>query len=90
MYCCEKKYNICYFFISIILFVILLILYVTLTGIVLNDNPAHINSFNYAPENVKDREYITFDTNRVIEKNDLILLFMNHHQQEKKQHYQFI
>ena len=71
MYCCEKKYNICYFFISIILFVILLILYVTLTGIVLNDNPAHINSFNYAPENVKDREYITFDTNRVIEKNDI-------------------
>lgn len=44
---------------------------VTLTIIVSNNNPAHINSINYAPENLQDGGYITFDTNRVIEKNDI-------------------
>jgi hypothetical protein len=71
LYCCEKKCNICYFAISISLIVILLIWNVTLTIIVSNNNPAHINSFNYAPENLKAEGYITFDTNRVIEKNDI-------------------
>lgn len=44
---------------------------VSLTVIVSNNNPAHINSFNYAPENLQAGGYITFDTNRVIEKNDI-------------------
>lgn len=71
MYCCEKKCNIYYFAISISLILILLIWNVTLTIIVSNDNPAHINSFNYAPENLQAGEYITFDTNRIIEKNNI-------------------
>lgn len=36
-----------------------------------DSNYAHINSFNYAPENLQAGRYITFDTNRVIEKNDI-------------------
>ncbi len=71
LYCCEKKCNICYLAIRISLIVILLIWNITLTSIVSNENPAHINSFNYAPENLQDGGYITFDTNRVIEKNDI-------------------
>lgn len=71
MYCCEKKCNICYFAIIISLVFILLMWNVTLTVIVSNDNYAHINSFNYAPENLQDEGYITFDTNRVVEKNDI-------------------
>ena len=71
LYCYEKKCNICYFAISISLIVILLIWNVTLTIIVSNNNPAHLNSFNYVPENLQDKGYITFDTNRVVEKNDI-------------------
>lgn len=71
MYCCEEKSNICYLTISISLIVILLIWNVTFTIIVSNNNPAHINSFNYTPENLQDGGYITFDTNRVVEKNDI-------------------
>ena len=71
LYCCEKKCNICYFAISISLIVILLIWNITLTIIVSNNNLAHLNSFNYAPENLQDGVYITFDTNRVVEKNDI-------------------
>lgn len=70
MYCCRKKCNIYYFAISLI--IILLAWNVSLTAIVSNGNPAHINSFNYAPENLQDGGYITFDTNRVVEKNDII------------------
>lgn len=43
-----------------------------MTIIVSNNNPAHLNSFNYAPENIQAGGYITFDTNRVVEKNDII------------------
>lgn len=71
LYCCEKKWNIYCFAISISLIVILLIWNVTLSILVSNDNPAHINSFNYAPENLQVGEYITFDTNRILEKNDI-------------------
>lgn len=39
--------------------------------IVSNSNPAHIDSFNYASENLQAGGYITFDTHRVIEKNDI-------------------
>ncbi len=42
-----------------------------MTIIVSGTNSAHINSFNYVPEKLQDGEYITFDTNRVIEKNDI-------------------
>ncbi len=71
MTCCKEKCNICNLAISIILIVTLLIWNITLTIIVSNNNPAHINSFNYAPENLQDGGYITFDTNRVIEENDI-------------------
>lgn len=71
MYCCEKKCNIYYFVISISLIVVLLIWNVTLIIIVSNNTPAHLNSFNYVPENLQNEEYITFDTNRVVEKNDI-------------------
>ncbi len=71
MYCCEKKCNVCYFIVSISLIIILLVWNVSLTVIVSDSNPAHINSFNYAPENLQAGGYITFDTNRVIEKNDI-------------------
>ena len=67
--CCKNKCNKCYFLIIISLILFLLIWNVTLTVIVSNDNYAHINSFNYAPERVESREYITFDTNRIVEKN---------------------
>ena len=65
--CCKEKYKMCYFAISII--VILVICNLTLTIILSNKNLSHINSFNYAPENLQDGEYVTFDTNRVDEKN---------------------
>ncbi len=71
MSCCKTNCNnICYFIISISLIFILLIWNLILT-IVVSNNPAHINSFNYAPENVQEGGYITFDTNRVVEKNDI-------------------
>ena len=70
MLCC-RNCNIWYCTINIILIIILLVLSVSLTVIVSNRNLAHINSFNYAPEKVQDGGYITFDTNRVIEKNDI-------------------
>lgn len=70
MLCC-RNCNIWYCTINIILIIILLVLSVSLTVIVSNRNLAHINSFNYAPEKVQDGGYITFDTNRVIEKNDM-------------------
>lgn len=69
--CCENKCNKCYLAIIISLVFILLMWNVTLTVIVLNDDYAHINSFNYVPENLQDGGYITFDTNRVVEKNDI-------------------
>lgn len=53
------------------LIIIVLIWNVALTVNVINDNPAHINSFNYAPEKLQDGGYITFDSNRIIEKNDI-------------------
>ena len=71
LYYCEKQCNIYYFIITISLIAILLIWNFALTIIVSNDNPGHINSFNYAPEKLQDGGYITFDTNRVIEKNDI-------------------
>ena len=71
MYCCEKKCNIGYFAISITLFVILLIWNVIMTVVVSNDTPAHLNSFNYAPENLQAGGYITFDTNRVIDNDNV-------------------
>lgn len=69
--CCKRKYKICYIIISINLIFIILIANFILTIIVSNNNPAHINSFNYSPENLQDGGYITFDTNRVVEKNDI-------------------
>jgi len=48
---------------------VLLIWNLILTITVAENNSAHINSFSYAPENVKTGEYITFDTNRIIEKD---------------------
>jgi len=75
LYCCEKKCNICYFVISISLIVILLVWNVSLTVIAVNNSSAHINSFNYVPEKVQKGEYITFDTNRVVERNDIICIF---------------
>ncbi len=69
MNCCERKCNICYFSIIITIIFILLIWNISLTITVANNNYAHINSFNYAPENLQDRAYITFDTNRVVEKS---------------------
>lgn len=72
MYCCEKKCNSCYLAIGISLIVISLIWNITLTIIVSNDNPAHINSFNYSPVNLQNGGYITFDTNRIVEKNSII------------------
>lgn len=69
MYCCKKKCNIHYLVISLI--IILLVWNISLTVIVQNSKPSHINSFNYAPENLQVGGYITFDTNRVIEKNDI-------------------
>lgn len=60
-----------YFAVRISLIIILLVWNLTLTIVVSNDNSAHINSFNYAPENLQDGGYITFDTNRVVEKNDI-------------------
>lgn len=71
MSCCKRKYKICYIIISINLIFIILIANFILTIIVSNNNPAHINSFNYSPENLQDGGYITFDTNRVVEKNDI-------------------
>lgn len=71
MSCCKTNCNnICYFIISISLIFILLIWNLILT-IVVSNNSAHINSFNYAPENVQEGGYIAFDTNRVVEKNDI-------------------
>lgn len=72
MYCCEKKCNICHFVINISLIIVLLVWNVSLTVIAVNNSSAHINSFNYAPEKVQKGEYITFDTNRVVEKNDIV------------------
>ncbi len=68
MNCCERKCNICYFSIIITIIFILLIWNISLTITVANNNYAHINSFNYAPENFQVGAYITFDTNRVVEK----------------------
>lgn len=51
--------------------IVLLIWNLVLNRIESNDNPAHINSFNYAPETVQSGAYILFDTNRVLEKNDI-------------------
>ncbi|MCI8519429.1 MAG: hypothetical protein HFJ51_05090 [Clostridia bacterium] len=72
MCCCDKKCNVFYAIISISLTIILLIWNFTLTIVEANNNPAHINSFNYAPEKLQEGAYITFDTNRVVEKNDII------------------
>ena len=71
LYCCEKKCSIYYFAISFSLIILLFVWNISLTVFVSNDKPAHISSFNYAPENLPDGGYITFDTNRVIEKNDI-------------------
>lgn len=72
LYCCEKKCNIGYIFISISLIIILSVWNVSLVISGLNGNLAHINSFNYAPEQLQNGEYITFDTNRIINKNDIM------------------
>ncbi len=69
--CCNKKWNGYYFAISIGLIFILLILNFSLTIVAPNNYPTHINSFNYAPERVENGGYITFDTNRIVEKNDI-------------------
>lgn len=71
MSCCEKKYKIGYLVISFSLIFIVFVWNVILTIIVSNDVPAHLNSFNYSPENLQDGAYITFDTNRVVEKDDI-------------------
>lgn len=71
MNCCERKCNLIYFTISISVVLIFVILNFVLTIIASNNNIAHINSFNYAPEKVQTGEYITFDTNRIVEKNDI-------------------
>lgn len=71
MSCCENKCNKYCCNIIISLFFILLIWNLILVIIVSNNNPSHINSFNYKPENLQDAGYITFDTNRVIEKKDI-------------------
>ena len=71
MSCCERKCNIYYFIFSISMILVLLIWNLILTITVTDNNSAHINSFNYAPENVKTGEYITFDTNRVTEKDTI-------------------
>lgn len=70
MNCCEKKFNIYYFAISSILIFILVIWNLILTIVTSNDT-SHINSFNYAPKNLPNGGYITFDTNRVMEKEDI-------------------
>lgn len=70
MNCCEKKFNIYYFAISSILIFILVIWNLILTIVTSNDT-SHINSFNYAPENLPNGGYITFDTNRIMEKEDI-------------------
>lgn len=44
---------------------------ISLRVIISNANFAHISSYNYAPENLQDGGYITFDTNRVIERDDI-------------------
>ena len=63
---CEKKCQIvCP--ISIILLVLLIIANVIFMNVSSENNLVHINSFNYAPENVQNGGYITFDTNRVVE-----------------------
>lgn len=71
MSCCERKCNVYYFIFSISMILVLLIWNLILTITVAENNSAHINSFNYAPENVKTGEYITFDTNRVTEKDTI-------------------
>lgn len=72
--CYERKCSIGILSISVILVVMLLILNLVLTYTVSNNTPAHINSFNYAPENLANGGYITFDTNRLIEKTDIMHL----------------
>lgn len=71
MSCCEKKCNICCIAITFSLIFILLIWNSILTIVTTNNSYGHLNSFNYAPENLPNREYITFDTNRIVEKNDI-------------------
>lgn len=67
---CEGKCNKCCF--TIISFIVILSTFnFFFTLNVLSNNYSHINSFNYAPEKVQSNEYITFDTNRVVEKNDI-------------------
>lgn len=71
MSCCEKNDKKCYLIISFSLIFILLIGNFVFSIMVSNNTLAHINSFNYSPEKLQDGEYITFDTNRVVEKNDI-------------------
>lgn len=65
---CEGKCNKCYFIIISLIFVF----YFIFTIYVSNYNYSHINSFNRAPERVASNEYILFDTNRIVEKNDIL------------------
>lgn len=66
---CEKK---CQIVGSIIVFfVVFIIANVIFMNVSNESNLAHINSFNYTPENVQNGAYITFDTNRVVEKEDI-------------------
>lgn len=67
---CRGKCNICYFIIISLIFIILIINFIFTINIS-NNNYSHINSFNYAPERVQSNEYISFDTNRIVEKEDI-------------------
>ena len=58
MYCCEKKCII----VSIRLMIIVFVWNVRLMVIVSSSNPAHIDSFNFASENLQAGGHITFDT----------------------------
>ncbi len=66
---CERKCQIVGSIIGLV--VVFIIANVVFMNVSSENNPAHINSFNYPPEKVQNGGYIIFDTNRVVEKEDI-------------------